>query len=57
MVTARGEPFEEAGITHIDMEPVGDGQSTMHQIAMLRPGDAVRLNLLRDAEEFDSADS
>jgi serine protease DegS len=40
-------------ITHIDREPVGDGQATMHQIAMLRPGEDVALSLLRDSVEMD----
>ena len=39
-------------ITHIDMEPVVDGQITMNQIALLRPGDAVELSLLRDNEDI-----
>jgi serine protease DegS len=37
-------------ITHIDMQPVVDGRATMHQIALLRPGDAIELNLLRNSE-------
>ena len=39
-------------ITHIDMEPVVDGQITMNQISLLRPGDAVELSLLRGDEEI-----
>ncbi len=39
-------------ITHIDMEPVVDGRLTMTQIALLRPGDAVELSLLRGVEEI-----
>jgi serine protease DegS len=39
-------------ITHIDMEPVIDGQVTMNQIALLRPGDAVDLSILRDNREM-----
>ena len=39
-------------ITHIDMEPVIDGQVTMNQIALLRPGDAVELSLLRGEQEL-----
>jgi serine protease DegS len=39
-------------ITHIDMEPVVDGRITMNQIAMLRPGDAVELSLLRGSDEI-----
>jgi len=38
-------------ITHIDMEPVQDGRSTMNQIALLRPGDAVDLTLRRGDED------
>lgn len=37
-------------ITHINMRPVSDGRATMHQIALLRPGDAVELNLQRAGE-------
>ena len=44
---ARGGIREGDIITHIDMEPVLDGQATMNQIAMLKPGDAVELSLLR----------
>ena len=37
-------------ITHVDMEPVVDSRFTMNQIALLRPGDAVELSLLRGEE-------
>ena len=49
---AKGGIREGDIITHIDMEPVVDGQSTMNQIALLKPGDAVELNLLRRDEEI-----
>jgi serine protease DegS len=39
-------------ITHIDMQPVADGQATMHQIALLRPGDVVEVSLRRETEEL-----
>ena len=49
---ARGGIREGDIITHIDMEPVVDGQITMNQIALLRPGDAVELSLLRNSREI-----
>ena len=39
-------------ITHIDKQPVVDGHATMQQIALLRPGDAVDVNLLRGNEQI-----
>jgi serine protease DegS len=39
-------------ITHINMQPVVDGQATMHQIALLRPGDVVEVTLLRETREL-----
>jgi serine protease DegS len=39
-------------ITHIDMQPVVDGQATMHQIALLRPGDVVEVTLRRESQEL-----
>ncbi|MEP5764800.1 MAG: trypsin-like peptidase domain-containing protein [Halieaceae bacterium] len=39
-------------ITHIDMQPVVDGRVTMHQIALLRPGDAVDLTLRREGQDM-----
>ena len=39
-------------ITHIGMEPVQDGRSTMNQIAMLRPGDAVDISLRRGNDDI-----
>ncbi len=35
-------------ITHIDGEPVKDGRLTMHHIAMLRPGDKIRIAVARN---------
>ena len=40
-------------ITHINMQPVVDGQATMHQIALLRPGDMVEVSLRRETGELD----
>jgi serine protease DegS len=39
-------------ITHIDMQPVMDGRATMHQIALLRPGDAVEISLRRGEQDL-----
>ncbi len=39
-------------ITHIDMQPVLDGRATMHQIALLRPGDAVDVTLRRQDSDM-----
>jgi serine protease DegS len=39
-------------ITHIDMQPVMDGRATMHQIALLRPGDAVEISLRRKEQSL-----
>ena len=39
-------------ITHIDMQPVMDGRATMHQIALLRPGDAVEISLQREQQKL-----
>jgi serine protease DegS len=39
-------------ITHIDMQPVTDGRATMHQIALLRPGDAVEISLRRNEQDM-----
>ena len=49
---ARSGILEGDVITHIDMKPVLDGRATMHQIALLRPGDAVEVNLLREQQEI-----
>ena len=40
-------------ITHINMQPVVDGQATMHQIALLRPGDMVEVSLRRETGDQD----
>jgi serine protease DegS len=39
-------------VTHIDMQPVVDGRVTSYQIALLRPGDAVDVTLLREGEQL-----
>lgn len=49
---ARSGIYEGDIITHIDMQPVVDGQATMHQIALLRPGDVVEVTLRRATEEL-----
>ena len=48
----RGGVREGDVITHIDRQPVVDGHATMQQIALLRPGDAVDVNLLRGDEQL-----
>jgi serine protease DegS len=61
MVTAvtSDSPAERAGvqpgdiITHIDGEAIRDGRQTMHQIAMLRPGDDIDISVLRDQQSLD----
>jgi serine protease DegS len=56
---AQGSPAQKAGIalsdiiTHIDSEPVIDGRLTMHQIAMLRPGDKVSVTVQRNQQSID----
>jgi serine protease DegS len=37
-------------ITHIDNQPIQSGHETMNRIAMLRPGDRVGLNVLRQGQ-------
>ncbi|MEM0955333.1 MAG: trypsin-like peptidase domain-containing protein [Pseudomonadota bacterium] len=39
-------------ITHIGMKPVQDGRTTMNQIALLRPGDAVDIMLRRGSDDI-----
>ncbi len=56
--TAANGPADRAGIqvndmiTHIDMQRIVDGLSTRQQIALLRPGDAIDISLLRGDEEL-----
>ncbi len=58
IATAPGSPAAKAGIqngdiiTHINMQAVVDGRSTMQQIALLRPGNAIDVTLLRSGEEM-----
>ncbi len=40
-------------ITHINGEPVKDGRLTMHQIAMLRPGDTVEVSVQRNQQSLE----
>ena len=52
-------PASKAGIqqgdmiTHIDGEAVRNGRLTMHQIAMLRPGDKIAISLQRDQQSLE----
>ncbi|MBN7795354.1 S1C family serine protease [Parahaliea mediterranea] len=52
-------PAQRAGvklgdiITHLDGEPIQDGRQTMHQIAMLRPGDDIDVTVQRDHQTLD----
>ncbi len=56
---AENSPAKRAGvetgdlITHIDGEAVLDGRQTMHQIARLRPGDAISVTVLRDRQSLE----
>jgi serine protease DegS len=56
---ADNSPAQKAGIqtgdiiTHINGEPVQDGRLTMHQIALLRPGDIVDISLQRGQQSID----
>ncbi|KAA1192775.1 PDZ domain-containing protein [Pseudohalioglobus sediminis] len=56
---AENSPAKRAGvetgdlITHIDGEAVLDGRQTMHQIARLRPGDAISVTVLRDQQSLE----
>ncbi len=59
VAVADNSPAQKAGIlpgdviTHIDGEPVRDGRLTMHKIAMLRPGDMVRISLQRNRQSLE----
>ncbi len=56
---SEGSPAQRAGIqlgdviTHLEGEPIQDGRQTMHQIAMLRPGDNVEITVQRDRQTMD----
>lgn len=55
----RGSPAERAGlepgdlVIEIDGEAVRDGRLTMHRIALLRPGEAVNISLLRGRQSIE----
>lgn len=59
VAVAEGSPASKAGvqlgdiITHIDGEPVRDGRLTMHQIALLRPGDTVAISVQRNLQSLE----
>lgn len=56
---AEGGPAFKAGlmsgdiITHFNQEPVEDVRRTMYDIAMLRPGDRLRITAIRDGQTLD----
>jgi serine protease DegS len=58
IATAENGPAAKAGIqagdiiTHINMQAVVDGRSTMQQIALLRPGNAIEITVLRQGKEI-----
>lgn len=59
VAVAANSPAQKAGlqagdiITHINGEAVQDGRLTMHQIAMLKPGDSVDISLQREQQSVD----
>ena len=59
VAVAQGSPAQKAGIalsdiiTHIDGEAVVDGRVTMHQIALLRPGDKINVTVQRNQQSID----
>lgn len=59
VAVAPNSPAQKAGvqrddiITHINGERVLDGRLTMHQIARLRPGDAIKISVLRKNQTID----
>ncbi len=58
IAAAENGPAAKAGIragdiiTHINMQAVVDGRSTMQQIALLRPGNAIEITVLREGVEI-----
>lgn len=59
VAVAENSPAHKAGlqtgdiITHINGEVVQDGRLTMHQIAMLKPGDSVAISLQRNRQSLE----
>jgi serine protease DegS len=59
VAVANYSPAQRAGlqvgdlITHINGEQVKDGRLTMHQIALLRPGDSVSISILRGQQSLE----
>lgn len=59
VAVAPDSPAQKAGvrvddiITHINGERVQDGRLTMHQIARLRPGDAIKISVQRKNQSLD----
>jgi serine protease DegS len=54
-----GSPADKAGfmegdiMTHIDGQPVANGRKTMHDIAMLRPGDTIAISVQRNQQSLE----
>ncbi len=59
VTVADASPAQRAGIlpgdviTHINGDPVVDGRQTMHQIARLRPGDAISISVQREQQSLE----
>ncbi|MEH6591715.1 MAG: trypsin-like peptidase domain-containing protein [Halioglobus sp.] len=59
VTVSAGSPAAKAGIrlndiiTHIDGEIVTDGRLTMHDIALLRPGDKINVTVQRNQQSID----